>query len=114
MIHSNGNTFSGNIVVDTDAGTLKLAGNAYVVGTPRQGATLRGMTSANTITVRRGAYLYIDDNVAAAAGVAARATRVQSTVGRERCSACPRALARASAALNVCHRFQAHSNTPSA
>jgi len=63
LINGAGNTFSGDIVVDVDGGTLKLSGNPYApTATGLQGLTLPSMTAANTITVRRGGMLYIEDN----------------------------------------------------
>lgn len=57
-----GNTFSGDIVVDVDGGTLKIGGNGFTTGTGLQGLTLPLMTSANTLTVKRGGTFAIDDN----------------------------------------------------
>ena len=63
-----GNTFSGDIVVGVDGGTLRLTGNANAPGAARQGVVLPGMTGANTVTVRRGSTFYIDDNISAPNG----------------------------------------------
>jgi autotransporter-associated beta strand protein len=72
LINNVGNTFSGNIVVDTDGGTFKIGGNPYyAAGTALQGLILPNMTSANTITVRRGATFNIEDNVNGALGYVA-------------------------------------------
>ena len=57
---SSGNTFKGDIVVDTDGGILRLGGiPGAFAGT---GVTLPGMTAANTLTAKRGGQIYIDDN----------------------------------------------------
>jgi autotransporter-associated beta strand protein len=53
------NTFKGDILVDTDGGILRVGINGSASGV---GVTLPGMTAANTITVKRGGQLYIDDN----------------------------------------------------
>lgn len=53
------NTFKGDILVDTDGGILRVGINGTASGI---GVTLPGMTAANTITVKRGGQLYIDDN----------------------------------------------------
>jgi autotransporter-associated beta strand protein len=72
FINNANNTFSGSLVVDVDGGTLKIGGNPYFsAGTAAQGLALPNMTSANSITVRRGATFYIEDNVNAAIGYAA-------------------------------------------
>jgi len=57
---SAGNTFTGDITVDTDGGILRVGGILGAIG--GTGVTLPGMTAANTITARRGGQLYIDDN----------------------------------------------------
>lgn len=59
------NTFDGNIVVDVDGGTLRLSGWPGAVTSQQMGATLPGMTSANTITVKRGGMFHIEDNATA-------------------------------------------------
>ncbi len=73
------NTFNGNIVVDVDGGTLKLSGLPGAVTSQQMGATLPGMTSANTITVKRGGTFYIEDN--ATANFAGYATNRLGTEG---------------------------------
>ena len=54
-----GNTFSGNITVDS--GTLRITGSPFATTTG--GFTAPSMTSSNTITINRAGTLYIDDNV---------------------------------------------------
>jgi autotransporter-associated beta strand protein len=61
---STGNTFKGDIIVDTDGGILKVG--AIPGAASGIGVTLPGMTAANTITVKRGGQFYIEDNVNAA------------------------------------------------
>ena len=57
---SSGNTFNGDIAVETDGGILRVGGiNGVASGL---GVTLPGMTAANAITLKRGGQLYIDDN----------------------------------------------------
>lgn len=53
-----GNTFSGNITVDS--GTLRVGPNPFLTTTG--GFTAPSMTSADTITINRAGTLYIDDN----------------------------------------------------
>jgi len=57
---SAGNTFTGDITVDTDGGILRIGGILGAIG--GTGVTLSGMTAENTITLKRGGQLYIDDN----------------------------------------------------
>jgi len=57
---SSGNTFNGDIKVETDGGILRVGGvNGAASGL---GVTLPNMTAANTVTIKRGGQLYIDDN----------------------------------------------------
>ncbi len=56
-----GNTFSGDIVVDADGGTMRVG--AIPGAASGIGVTLPGMTAANTITVKRGGNFQIEDNV---------------------------------------------------
>jgi autotransporter-associated beta strand protein len=65
LIGSEGNTFSGDIVVDTDAGTLKIGGILGATGPAAQGVAFPGMTSANSLTVKRNGTFYIEDNAMA-------------------------------------------------
>ncbi len=58
---STGNTFKGDITVDTDGGVFKVG--AIPGAASGIGVTLPGMTAANTITVKRGGNFYIEDNV---------------------------------------------------
>ena len=53
-----GNTFDGNITVDS--GTLRIAGSPFATTTG--GFTAPSMTSSNTITINRAGTLFIDDN----------------------------------------------------
>jgi autotransporter-associated beta strand protein len=57
---SSGNTFKGDIVVDTEGYILRVG--AIPGAASGIGVTLPGMTAANTITVKRGGQFYIDDN----------------------------------------------------
>ncbi len=65
---STGNTFKGDIVVDTDGGVLKVG--AIPVAATGSGVTLPGMTAANTITVKRGGQFFIEDNANGSVGSA--------------------------------------------
>lgn len=56
---TSGNTFNGDILVDADGGVLRVGINGSASGV---GLTLPNMTAANTITVKRGGQVYIDDN----------------------------------------------------
>jgi autotransporter-associated beta strand protein len=67
LINNEGNTFSGNLTVDMDGGTLRLSGHPYTTGAAIQGAVLPGMTSAHTVTVRPGSRFEIEDNITASA-----------------------------------------------
>ena len=58
---STGNTFKGDITVDTDGGILKVG--AIPGAASGIGVTLPGMTAANTISVKRGGQFFIEDNV---------------------------------------------------
>ena len=54
------NTFTGDITVGVDGGTLRIGGNTlYAAGTGRTGTTLPAMGSTNTITVKRGGIFYL-------------------------------------------------------
>jgi len=66
LINRDGNTFSGNIVLEVNSGQMTLGGNVYYAAgdARRQGLMLPGMSAANSITVRRGATLRIEDNLA--------------------------------------------------
>jgi autotransporter-associated beta strand protein len=64
LISPASNTFSGDIVVDIDGGTLTIGGDLYALaGFGQQGLTLPGLTANNTITIRRGGCFAIDDNL---------------------------------------------------
>ena len=65
LINRDGNTFSGDIVLEVNSGCLRLGGNTYYASGDerRQGLTLPGMGAANSITVRRGATFRIEDNM---------------------------------------------------
>ena len=65
---SAGNTFSGDIVVDTDGGTLRVG--AIPGAASGAGVTLPNMTAANTITVRRGGTFQIEENANGSVGSA--------------------------------------------
>ena len=57
------NTFTGDITVGVDGGTLRIGGNPLITaGTGRTGATLPAMGATNTVTVQRGGVFYIHDN----------------------------------------------------
>jgi len=56
LINSNGNTFSGSIILDVDCGTFRLAGNLYTNIPGMYGCILPAMDSADTVTVRRGSF----------------------------------------------------------
>ena len=60
-----GNTFKGDITLDTDGGVLRVGG---IPGSIPPGATLPNMTAANTITVKRGGNFYIEDNANGSVG----------------------------------------------
>ncbi len=60
LISGSGNTFSGNITLATNGGTLQIGGTP--ASNPAGGATLGSLTSANTLTVNRGATFNIEDN----------------------------------------------------
>ncbi len=55
-----GNTFSGDLTLAVNGGTFKIGSS--VASSPLGGATLSGLTAANTITVNRGASFLIDEN----------------------------------------------------
>jgi autotransporter-associated beta strand protein len=61
---SSGNTFSGDIAVGVDGGTLRIGGGGDA------GLTLPNLSSANTLAIRRGGIFEIKDNVNAAVGYA--------------------------------------------
>jgi autotransporter-associated beta strand protein len=56
--HGSGNTFNGNIIIES--GTLRVAGSPFA---SNGGFTAPGMTSSNTITIERAGTLLMDDNV---------------------------------------------------
>ncbi|NLC83196.1 MAG: hypothetical protein GX748_18635, partial [Lentisphaerae bacterium] len=72
------NTFTGDITVGVDGGTLRIGGNTfYAAGTGRTGTTLPAMGAASTITVKRGGIFQINDNLNGAAG------RIDNRLGSE-------------------------------
>ncbi|NLB55136.1 MAG: hypothetical protein GX811_05115 [Lentisphaerae bacterium] len=66
LINAEGNTFSGDIVVDVDGGIFRLASNLFVTDEDaKKGFRLPGMNTANKIKVFRGGRFHIQDNLIA-------------------------------------------------
>jgi fibronectin-binding autotransporter adhesin len=60
LINNSGNTFSGDITINS--GVLRIAGNPFATGTAQQGFIAPSMGSGSTITIGVGGSLLIDDN----------------------------------------------------
>jgi len=60
LVNNSGNTFTGNIIVDS--GTLRIAGNAFAPVGSQTGFVAGSMTASDTITINRAGILTIDDN----------------------------------------------------
>jgi len=70
LVNNGGNTFSGNITVN--GGTLRIAGSPFAAVGSQTGFIAPSMTSTDTITMRTGGTLNIDDNALTGGYVANR------------------------------------------